>query len=266
MPDLAFDRKAVITAAQEAGALAFESWRKDCLPNARVWDKTKGNPVCDIDMAVDELLKTRLGAILPDAAWLSEETVDDPARLDARLLWLVDPIDGTRDYVRGRSGWCVSVALVADGLPTFAVMVAPIAQKVWVAEAGQGVTCNGEPLSSSKRTVFPGSRVPADELPKVDRDLLTVIKPNSIAMRMTMVACDRADLVATLRWGNEWDIVAAHLVAQEAGAVVTDALGRPIRYNKREPHDFGLICCAPGIHAAAVERLSERADKLLSEA
>lgn len=264
MPDLALNRDAVVAAVQEAGALAFESWRKDCLPNARVWDKAKGNPVSDIDMAVDELLKARLGAILPDAAWLSEETVDDPARLDARLLWLVDPIDGTRDYVRGRSGWCVSVALVADGAPLFAVMIAPIAQKIWVAEAGEGVTCNAATMSASKRTIFTGSRVPADELPKVDRDLLTVIKPNSIAMRMTMVACDRADLVATLRWGNEWDIAAAHLVAQEAGAVITDALGKPIVYNKREPHDFGLICCAPGIHAAAVERLGERAAALLS--
>ena len=98
----------------------------------------------------------------------------------------------------------------------------------------------------------------------MDSDLVTVDKPNSIAMRMTMVACDRADLVATLRWGHEWDIAAAHLVAQEAGAVVTDALGRPISYNKSAPKDFGLIRCAPGIHQAAVERLSGRAAKILS--
>jgi myo-inositol-1(or 4)-monophosphatase len=71
-------------------------------------------------------------------------------------------------------------------------------------------------------------------------------------------------LVATLRWGNEWDIAAAHLVAQEAGAVVTDALGGPILYNKRKQLDFGLICCAPGIHDAAVERLSARAARILS--
>jgi myo-inositol-1(or 4)-monophosphatase len=83
-------------------------------------------------------------------------------------------------------------------------------------------------------------------------------------MRMTMVACDRADLVATLRWGHEWDIAAAHLVAQEAGAVVTDASGQPIRYNKNAPKDFGLICSAPGIHQAAVERLSARATQLLA--
>jgi myo-inositol-1(or 4)-monophosphatase len=266
VPERTLDRDAVVAATQEAAALAFHSWRDGAVPDTKVWDKSKGNPVSDIDMAVDALLTDRLRNILPEAAWLSEETVDDPVRLDAWLLWLVDPIDGTRDYVRGRSGWCVSVALIADGQPVFAVMAAPAQDKLWVAAAGEGVTCNGERLFGSMRQDFIGSRVPADDLPKIDRDLVTVTKPNSIAMRMTMVACDRADLVATLRWGNEWDIAAAHLVAQEAGAVVSDGLGRPIVYNKREPLDFGLICCAPGIHKAAVERLAERAAKLLSEA
>jgi myo-inositol-1(or 4)-monophosphatase len=265
VPERLLDRDAVIAATQEAAALAFTSWRDGAVPDTKVWEKSANNPVCDIDMEVDALLTDRLRGILPEAAWLSEETVDDPARLDARLLWLVDPIDGTRDYVRGRSGWCVSVALVADGQPVFAAMAAPAQSKLWVAAAGEGVICNGERLSGSTRQHFTGSRVPADDLPKLDRDLVTVTKPNSIAMRMTMVACDRADLVATLRWGNEWDIAAAHLVAQEAGAVVTDALGKSIFYNKREPLDFGLICCAPDIHGAAVERLAGRAAKLLDE-
>lgn len=246
--------------------MAFASWRDGAAPDAKVWEKSKDNPVSDIDIAVDALLTKRLRAILPEAAWLSEETIDDPSRLDARLLWLVDPIDGTRDYVRGRSGWCVSVALVADGLPVFAVMAAPAQDKIWIAASGEGVTCNGARLSGNIRQDFSGARVPADDLPRVDSDLVTVDKPNSIAMRMTMVACDRADLVATLRWGNEWDIAAAHLVAQEAGGVVTDALGQNITYNKRAPLDFGLICCAPGIHKAAVERLSERAARILSSA
>ena len=264
MPERQLDRAAVVAATQEAAALAFASWREGAAADTNVWDKGKNNPVSDIDMAVDAFLTTKLRAILPEAAWLSEESSDDPSRLNARLLWLVDPIDGTRDYVRGRSGWCVSVALVADGLPVFAVMAAPAQNKVWIAAQGEGVTCNGERLTGSSRLDFNGSRVPADDLPKLDADLVTVTKPNSIAMRMTMVACDRADLVATLRWGHEWDIAAAHLVAQEAGAAVTDALGRPIRYNKSAPKDFGLICCAPGIHQAAVERLADRAAKILS--
>jgi myo-inositol-1(or 4)-monophosphatase len=257
------DTDRIIAAVQEAAALALSKWRVGAQPDAKVWDKSKGHPVCDADLAVDAMLKSQLGRILPEAGWLSEETADSAERLDREMLWVVDPIDGTRDYIRGRSGWCVSVALVIGGEPAFAVMAAPAEEKLWAASAGQGVTCNGAMLVGSKRLDFVGSRVPADDLPKIDRDLTLVTKPNSIAMRMTMVACDRADLVATLRWGNEWDIAAAHLVAQEAGAVVSDALGRPILYNKRAPLDFGLICCAPGIHAAAVERLAERAALLL---
>jgi myo-inositol-1(or 4)-monophosphatase len=258
------DFDAIVAATQQAATLAHQQWREGTVPDARVWEKSKGNPVCDIDLAVDALLKERLGAILPDAAWLSEETVDDSMRLGAERLWLVDPIDGTRDYVRGRSGWCVSVALIERGVPVFAVMAAPAQAKLWVAASGQGVTCNGDRLTASDRREFAGARVPTDALPKIDHDLLVVEKPNSIAMRMTMVACDRADLVATLRWGHEWDIAAAHLVAQEAGAVVTNATGGVLRYNKPKPLDFGLICCAPGIHDAAVERLSKRAAAILS--
>jgi myo-inositol-1(or 4)-monophosphatase len=258
------DFNAIIAATQEAASLAFAAWRLGEAPDAKVWDKTPNNPVSEIDHAVDSLLKTRLSAILPDAGWLSEETADTTDRLNADMLWLVDPIDGTRDYIRGRTGWCVSVALIANSAPIFAVMAAPATDQLWVAKAGQGVTCNGKNLTGSKREIFAGSRVPADDLPKMDRDLTMVTKPNSIAMRMTMVACDRADLVATLRWGNEWDIAAAHLVAQEAGAIVTDALGEPISYNKPDPKDFGLICCAPAIHDAAVERLAGRAEALLA--
>ena len=181
-------------------------------------------------------------------------------------LWLVDPIDGTRDFIRGRSGWCISVALVENGDAVFAAMYAPVTRQLWVAHKGAGTTCNGKRLSGSSRSAFSGARVPTDALQKVDRDLEMVHKPNSIAMRMTMVACDRADLVATLRWGHEWDIAAAHLIAENAtGAKVSNALGETIHYNKPKPLDFGLICSAPGIHAAAVERLSERASVIISE-
>ena len=105
--------------------------------------------------------------------------------------------------------------------------------------------------------------MPADVLMKEDRDLALVEKPNSIALRIAMVADDRADLVATLRWGFEWDIAAAALIAREAGARVTDAFGQPLAYNKPDPRAFGLLVSAPAIHGAAVERLGPRA-KLLS--
>jgi myo-inositol-1(or 4)-monophosphatase len=104
-----------------------------------------------------------------------------------------------------------------------------------------------------------GARVPAELLPKADADLTMVFKPNSIALRMAMVASAEADLLAALRWGHEWDIAAAALIAQEAGATVTDARGQTLRFNSTKGEMFGVLATAPGIHAAALERLAERA-------
>jgi myo-inositol-1(or 4)-monophosphatase len=251
---------AVAGIAHEAGQLALARFGTDF---AR-WEKAPDNPVCEVDLQVDQLLRARLSALLPDAGWLSEETADNADRLGHERIWVVDPIDGTRDYIRGRPGWAVSIALIEAGRPVIGVLDAPARGEVWRAEAGRGATLNGAPIVASARTDFVGSRVPTDALPKADRDLRMVAKPNSIALRMAMVADDRADLVATLRWGNEWDIAAAALIAAEAGGSVTDALGAELVFNKPDPQAFGVITSSVGIHAAAIERLSGRARAILS--
>jgi len=246
---------------REAGAIAMACW-----PGGghalEVWEKAPGNPVCATDIAIDSFLKRELRDLLPAAGWLSEETVDAPERLGDDLIWLVDPIDGTRDYIRGRSGWAVSVALVGAGRPLLGMLCAPARDEFWHAQAGQGSWRNGLRLRASDRRELPGSRVPAQSLPREDADLVLVDQPNSIALRIAMVAAAEADLLATLRWGFEWDIGAAALIAREAGAAVTDAFGGTLHYNKRDPRAFGVLATAPGIHAAAVERLAKRAAKL----
>ncbi len=258
------DCDAVIACVREAGQLAMESWREGEAPASRVWEKSKGHMVCEADLAVDEMLRARLNAVLPGSGWLSEETADDPARLDCEQIWLVDPIDGTRDYIRGRPGWCISVALARAGQADFAVMYAPATDQLWTAKAGQGAYCNGAKLRASRQSGYAGARIPLDPDVEVD-DLVKVEKPNSIAMRMAMVACDRADLVISLRWGSEWDIAASHLISAEAGAQVTDGLGGEIRYNKPKPMDFGVLCCAPAIHGEMVGRMKPHADRILKE-
>jgi myo-inositol-1(or 4)-monophosphatase len=246
---------AVAEIAAEAGQMAFARFGTDF----RRWEKTPGSPVCEVDLDVDAMLKARLSALLPDAGWLSEETADNADRLARDRVWVVDPIDGTRDYIRARPGWCVSVALVERGVATIGVLDAPSRGERWRAALGRGATRNGIALRAGNRTQFAGSRVPSDALPKADRDLLAIEKPNSIALRIAMVAADEADLVATLRWGNEWDIAAAVLIASEAGAAVSDAFGGTLAFNKPRPQAFGVLTSVPGIHAAAIERLAERA-------
>jgi myo-inositol-1(or 4)-monophosphatase len=253
VPDRLIDAVAAITA--EAAALALGRSQSDY----RRWEKEPGHPVCEVDLAVDLFLKDRLQALLPDAGWLSEETADNDARLAHERVWVVDPIDGTRDYLRGRPGWCVSVALVDRGRVVLGLLDAPARGEQWRAVAGEGATRNGGLLRASTRIELPGARVPADTLPQIDADLTPVVRPNSIALRIAMVAADEADLCASIRWGHEWDIAAAALIAEEAGATVTDAFGVPIRYNSVGGEAFGVLASAPAIHTAAVARLSERA-------
>ena len=255
MPDGLLD--AVSAIAAEVGAMVHSRWQGDY----RQWEKVPGHPVCDVDLAADAMLKERLMALDPEAGWLSEETADDPERLMRTRVWVVDPIDGTRDFLRGKAGWAVSIALAEGGRPLLGVLDAPARGEHWRAFAGEGATRNGSPIRVSGHGTLAGARVPADVLPRADRDLLVVEKPNSIALRIAMVAAGQADLLAAMRWGKEWDIAAAALIAQEAGATVTDVLGRTLRYNSTKGDAFGILATTPAIHEAALARLANRAAK-----
>ncbi len=255
------DRAHLEAIVRAAGQIALSRWPGHG-HELDSWDKQPGDPVSVADLEVDRFLKQELGALLPSAGWLSEETIDAPERLTAGLIWLVDPIDGTRDFIRGRPGWSVSVALVSAGRPLLGILDAPARGEFWSAEAGRGAWRNGAPLAASARTELTGARVPAHSLPQADIDLTLVDQPNSIALRIAMVAADEADLVATVRWGYEWDVGAATLIAREAGAAVSDAFGQPLGFNKLDPRAFGVLVCAPAIHAAAVDRLAARAREL----
>ncbi len=266
MADAVIAAEAIISAAREVGDAALRQWRHQNAGGALdQWRKSDASLVSEVDIATDRRLKSLLGAIDPDAGWLSEEIADTPDRLGKRRLWCVDPIDGTRDFLRGRAGWAVSIALVEDGQPVFGVLYAPARDELWVGTAGAGATCNGVSVTAGTRDTLAGARVPAHDLPRIDSDLTKVFQPNSIALRMAMVASDAADLVATLRWGYEWDIAAATVIAREAGAAVTDAFGQPLAFNTPHAQAFGVVACVPGIHAAVVDRLHDRAVAIVGQ-
>lgn len=260
----------VLAIADIAGAKAMEYW----LPGSPLhdhWEKSPGELVSHADLAVDALLREELNALLPDAAWLSEESAETVGRSDARRAWIVDPIDGTRDFVRGRAGWSVSIALIEDGTPLIAVLAAPARGECWWAVRGGGawrkrVDADApERLAVGAHPTLSGARVPLDHMGGIDMDYRMVHKPNSIALRMAMVAADEADLIAGLRRGGEWDLAAAALIAQEAGARVSDALGEPIIFNKPDPYVTGMLCAIPALYEPALVRLRARALKLLRQ-
>ncbi|MBO9576893.1 MAG: 3'(2'),5'-bisphosphate nucleotidase CysQ [Sphingobium sp.] len=253
---------AILGIADEAAAGAMRFWAEG-QRMAGQWEKEPGQPVSHADLFVDALLRERLGVLMPEAAWLSEESAETPGRADRRAAWVVDPIDGTREFVRGRTGWAVSIALVEDGEVTIAVLMAPARGERWWAVKGQGAWRNGVRLRCGSHPTLSRARVPADHLRGIDIDYVLVPKPNSIALRMAMVAADEADAVASFRWGAEWDIAAASRIAQEAGAICTDVMGRELGFNRPNPRALGILCTVPQIHAAGVARLQERAKAIL---
>ncbi len=257
MAEIDFDR--VVAIAKEGGALAMQQWQLGQKAD-KTWEKSPGQIVSDADIAVDQFLRTELEKLVPEAGWLSEETHIDHSGAGDELTWVVDPIDGTKDFVAGKTGWCVSVALVQNAAPVFGVLDAPAMDETWIAKAGDRTEVNGRKLVASQCNSYDGCRLPAEELPP-ELNLVAVSKPNSIALRMAMVADNRADLVASTRWGHEWDIAAAHVVAAEAGARVSDALGKSLSYNGTHGKALGVICTSEGLFDAAVKRISNYIDE-----
>src|ERR1700732_5201804 len=151
-------------AVREAGALALSLFRTE-LKN---WTKGASSPVSEAGIAVNDLIAGRLRSATPDYGWLSEESADDEARLGKHLVWIVDPIDGTRGYLAGREDWCVSVALVEDTRPVLAAVFAPASEEFFFAARGQGAVCNEAPVRAASGTEFDFSRV-AGPKPLVQR-------------------------------------------------------------------------------------------------
>ena len=161
---LARDAALLRDTVQEAGALALSLFRTE-LKN---WTKGASSPVSEADIRVNDLLEQRLRAATPDYGWLSEESVDDESRLEKRLAWIVDPIDGTRGYLAGREDWCVSVALVEDASPVLAAVFAPASDEFFFAARGQGAVRNQVPVFATSGVELDFSRV-AGPKPLVER-------------------------------------------------------------------------------------------------
>ena len=239
---------------REAGALALSLFRTE-LKN---WTKGASSPVSEADIAVNDLLEARLRAATPDYGWLSEESADDEARLARKLVWIVDPIDGTRGYLAGREDWCVSVALVEDAAPVLAAVFAPATSELFFAARGQGATRNEKPIFATGGTVLDFERV-AGPKPLVERLMTTAqditLHPRiaSLALRLCRVAQGNLDAAFAGGQSRDWDLAAANLIVQEANGRMTALSGDAIEYNRREVVHGVLVAAGHDRHARIVE-------------
>ncbi len=239
-------------AMREAADIARPYFRLGGQTSARIWSKAGGSPVTEADVAVDAFLNVRLSHLVPSAAWLSEETADDAARIGRDLVWIVDPIDGTRAFLSGHPDWSIAVALLAHGEPKIGFVHAPALDTDYEAVQGRGATCNGAPIRVDARDRLPGARITGPK-PMLDRlargagpdaDFTRIERIPSLALRLARVAHGAVDVGLVSGNARDWDLAAADLVLREAGGVVCDLEGRATTYNRSDPV-HGELLAAP---------------------
>jgi myo-inositol-1(or 4)-monophosphatase len=256
---LARDAKLLKDTVREAGALALSLFRTEL----RNWTKGASSPVSEADIAVNELLERRLRAATPDYGWLSEESADDEHRLGRPLVWIVDPIDGTRGYLAGREDWCVSVALVEDAAPVLGAVFAPASDEFFFAMRASGATRNDAPIFTTSGTGLDFSRL-AGPKPLVERlnpssgEITLHPRIASLALRLCRVAQGELDAAFAGGQSRDWDLAAANLIVQEANGIMTSLSGDPILYNRRDVMHGVLVAAGHDRHARIVSHFRSR--------
>jgi myo-inositol-1(or 4)-monophosphatase len=247
--------------AEEAGSLAMRFFQSGLTTSARIWSKAGGSPVTEADVAVDTFLKIRLSALLPEAGWLSEETADDPRRLGRQLVWIVDPIDGTRAFLAGNHDWSVAIGLLVDGEPALGIVHAPAHDALYEATLGGGARRNGEAISVTDRRDL-GTMSVAGPVPFVDRlarrhpDIKRAPRIPSLALRIARVAEGSVDLGLISSNARDWDIAAADVLLREAGGALVDPQARAPGYNRPDPVHGELLAGPRRLQAALIDAIT----------
>ncbi len=237
-------------ATRRAGELALGFFRHGENTSATISHKAGGSPVTEADHLVDCFLKQHFSGLLPEAGWLSEETEDSAARLDKRLLLVVDPIDGTRAFARGEATWAVAVALVRDGRPLIGIVHAPALDETYVAAKDGGARLNGVPIEVSRLIALDANakvgapRLLAAELRQAGLEFNLQPRVPSLAMRIAYVASGALDAGFASENSNDWDVAAADLILEEAGGRLAGLDGGELVYNRKETR-HGLLTAAP---------------------
>ena len=232
-------------AAIEAGNLILSFYKADY----EIKDKGYHNPVTTADHASDNRIKEILVQSFPEYGWLSEETVDSKNRLSNERVWVVDPLDGTKEFIEGVPHFVVSIALVENGIPIIGVLYNPVTAELFEASKGNGAKLNNKNIICSSKEILSSmiilnSRSETKKGLWIDyKDSFKELKPvGSVAYKLGLTASGKADVFASLRPKNEWDICAGNCIINEAGGKLIDLKGNQRIYNaKKTLIEPGLI-------------------------
>lgn len=252
-PGPASDLAILLAAARKAGEIALRYYRSD----NKVWSKAGDSPVSEADIEVDAFLRQELLVARPGYGWLSEETDDDRKRLARAQVFVVDPIDGTRGFLRGDPHWCISLAVVREGRPVEAVLHCPALGRTFSATAGAGAALNGtiiEPEMTSDIRSLTGSRKLNETIAAAYPGRFEILPfIPSLAYRIALVANGEIDGAFARRGAHEWDLAAADLILGEAGGRLTTIAGAPISYNAPVIRVPALVISGAGRHEALLD-------------
>lgn len=264
------DLELLRSSAVAAGIIASGFFRRD----VKSWHKENSSPVSEADILVDRYLAASLLQARPTYGWLSEETADNPSRLDCERVFVVDPIDGTRGFLRGEDSWTVSLAVVENGVPVAGVVFAPVRDEMYHAVKGEGARLNGKPIVRRRRPgsppVIPAAGAVHQEMQAAGLNYTRGPYYPSLAYRLVQVATGKLDAVASRRGSQDWDIAAAALILDECGIDIADVCAGFPQFNRRDVRHgalaaLGDMSLKPLVHAALIKVYGcPTADELVS--
>jgi myo-inositol-1(or 4)-monophosphatase len=241
-------------AVREAGKLALRFFGG---PYKR-WSKPGGSPVTEADLAVDDFLKETLQRARPGYGWLSEESLDDPARLRMQRVFVVDPIDGTVAFMKGRPHFTVCAAVIEAGHAIAGVVVNPVLNECFTARAGGGAFLNGNVIHVGTGSAVAGSRILGNKQLFEDWPAVRVENFSSIAYRVVLVADGRYDAMVSLTAKRDWDLAAADIILTEAGGRLVGGNGAPLVYNGAAAVQGATIAAGPALLGPLMTELATK--------
>src|SRR5712675_3109637 len=253
------DILARIEAALEAARAVFARFTPGAIETEY---KIGRDPVTEADRALDAV--RRQERLRDGEGWLSEESVDDPVRLQCSRVWVVDPLDGTREFVKGIPEFCVSIGFVENGRPVAGGIYNPATNETFLGSIDSGVAYNGKPSQPSQRTSLEGalvlasrSEVKRGEWKPFENAAFKIRPMGSVAYKLALVSAGLADVTFTLTPKNEWDVVAGTALVQSAGAFVSTLEKASLVANNENPLLSGLLASGPYLREQLLAAVSE---------